>query len=429
MRFAQEISIFNPYAIELAVTSLGTRITQTAEEIRLEAQQTLANYSTTVQMNAAISAKADEITLEVSQTYATQSGVNNQIGTLSSRITQNSNSISAEVTARQNADSELSSRITQTANSITSEVTARQNADSALSSRITQNADAIELRVEKNGVISSINQSSESITINANKLNLSGYVTVSGLSGGTTTINGSCIKTGTISADRIAANSIAVDKLTGTIENGNWKIDLKNGTFTIGNISANNITTGTLAGVTFKAIGGQYGDITIGNSIVQVPWIDFVTYGVQYAGIAIDADTSYNNSGYHRLITGHGIHIGKESTCTSWFENYCRFDAGIYYGSDRRLKEEIEPMDEARARAVILGLRPSTFRYKAMPEIHHHGFIAQEVRELVAPDELVMGDEQTETLGLFYEDLIADLVSMMQQQERRISALERRANG
>ena len=86
-------------------------------------------------------------------------------------------------------------------------------------------------------------------------------------------------------------------------------------------------------------------------------------------------------------------------------------------------------MDEARARAVILGLKPSTFRYKAMPEIHHHGFIAQEVRELVAPDELVMGDEQTETLGLFYEDLIADLVSMMQQQERRISALERRANG
>lgn len=427
MRFAQEISIFNPYAIELAVTSLGTQITQTAQEIRLEAQQTLANYSTTVQMNAAISVMANQITSEVSQTYATQSGVNDQIGTLSSRITQNSNSISAEVTARQNADSALSTRITQTASSITSEVTARQNADSALSTRITQNANEIDLRVEKDGVISSINASSETITINASKVNLSGYVTVSGLSGGTTTINGSCIKTGTISAERIAANSIAVSKLTGNITNGNWKIDLDNGTFTIGNISANNITTGTLAGVTFKAIGGQYGDITIGNSIVQVPWIDFVTYGVQYAGIAIDADTSYNNSGYHRLITGHGIHIGKESTCTSWFENYVRFDAGYYPASDERMKEEIEPLNEERARALILGLKPSTFRYKAMPEIHHHGFIAQEVRKLVAPDELVIGDEQTEMLGLFYEDLIADLVAVVQQQERRIAALERRS--
>ena len=251
MRFAQEISIFNPYAIELAVTSLGTQITQTAQEIRLEAQQTLANYSTTVQMNAAISVMANQITSEVSQTYATQSGVNSQVSSLSTRITQNTNSISTEVTARQNADSALSTRITQNANSISSEVTdrtnadsalstritqnansissevtARQNADTALSTRITQNATSIESRVEKGSIISTINQSAESVTINASKVNLSGYVTVSGLSGGTTTINGSCIKTGTISADRIARNSVGVDKLTGEITNGNWEIGI-----------------------------------------------------------------------------------------------------------------------------------------------------------------------------------------------------------
>ena len=118
MRFAQEISIFNPHAIEMAVVALGTRITQTAEEIRLEAAQTLSNYSTTVQMNAAISAKANEITSEVSQTYATQQSVNNSVSSLSSRITQNANSISSEVTNRTNGDSALSSRIQQTASSI-----------------------------------------------------------------------------------------------------------------------------------------------------------------------------------------------------------------------------------------------------------------------------------------------------------------------
>ena len=59
-------------------------------------------------------------------------------------------------------------------------------------------------------------------------------------------ISASNISTGTLSADRIAANSIAVSKLTGTIGNNGWELDLTNGTFTIGNISADNINTGTL---------------------------------------------------------------------------------------------------------------------------------------------------------------------------------------
>ena len=59
-------------------------------------------------------------------------------------------------------------------------------------------------------------------------------------------INASNISTGTLSADRIAANSIAVSKLTGTIGTNGWELDLTNGTFTIGNISADNINAGTL---------------------------------------------------------------------------------------------------------------------------------------------------------------------------------------
>lgn len=54
------------------------------------------------------------------------------------------------------------------------------------------------------------------------------------------------ITAGTLSADRIGANSIAVSKLTGTIANGDWEIDLTNGTLTIGEISASEITAGEL---------------------------------------------------------------------------------------------------------------------------------------------------------------------------------------
>lgn len=47
----------------------------------------------------------------------------------------------------------------------------------------------IELKVSKDGVISSINQTSESITISASKINLSGYVTASNLSSEIASIN------------------------------------------------------------------------------------------------------------------------------------------------------------------------------------------------------------------------------------------------
>lgn len=54
------------------------------------------------------------------------------------------------------------------------------------------------------------------------------------------------ITAGTLNADRIGADSISVDKLTGKIENGEWEIDFENGTFTIGSISASEITSGEL---------------------------------------------------------------------------------------------------------------------------------------------------------------------------------------
>lgn len=100
--------------------------------------------------------------------------------------------------------------------------------------KITQNSDNINLRVEKNGVISAINQSSEAVSIDASKINLSGYVTISSLSGsGTTTIDGSNIKTGKISTDRLDVNSIFAQDVTAT------------GTITGATLTGSSITTKT----------------------------------------------------------------------------------------------------------------------------------------------------------------------------------------
>lgn len=83
-------------------------------------------------------------------------------------------------------------------------------ADEAKSS-ISVVAGQISSKVEKNGVISAINQTAEAITIEANKINLSGvttFVKPSDLgANGTTVIDGNRISTGTISVNKLIANN------------------------------------------------------------------------------------------------------------------------------------------------------------------------------------------------------------------------------
>lgn len=70
---------------------------------------------------------------------------------------------------------EMNSKISQKADEITSEVATTyltKGEGDVMSSRITQNANSIETKVSKGAVISTINQSAESIQINANKISL-----------------------------------------------------------------------------------------------------------------------------------------------------------------------------------------------------------------------------------------------------------------
>lgn len=101
-----------------------SRINQKADEINLGVSQTLTNYSTTNEMNSAITLKANEITSTVSNTYETKN----------------------------NAQSNYS-QLQQTANNISS---------------------VVSTKVGEDEIISKINQSSEAVTIDANKIKLNG---------------------------------------------------------------------------------------------------------------------------------------------------------------------------------------------------------------------------------------------------------------
>lgn len=152
---------------------------------------------------------------------------------LLSASTKVGTSASNEGIATQGDVTSLSTRITANANGLSAEITRASNAEGSLSTRIQANADGLTTKVEKNGVISSINQSSESVTINASKVNLSGYVTVSSLgSGGSTVIDGSRIQTGVITGP---SNKFSIDFSTG-------KVKMSDGEF-----------TGTITGSTIQS--------------------------------------------------------------------------------------------------------------------------------------------------------------------------------
>lgn len=79
-------------------------------------------------------------------------------------------------TAKSTAETAIS-RITVAEGSITSEVSRAKNAESGLSSRITQTETSISSKVSKGDIASSINQTAQSVKINASKIDFNGLVT------------------------------------------------------------------------------------------------------------------------------------------------------------------------------------------------------------------------------------------------------------
>lgn len=115
-------------------------------------------------------------------------------------------------------------------------------------------------------IASLINQTATSVKILANKIDLSGYVTVSSLqAGGTTEIDGSRITTGYISADRIQA-SVVLAKL---IAAGGISADyITSGTINSVRINSADIRAGTISGVSItSAYIDTSQDIRVGNNL------------------------------------------------------------------------------------------------------------------------------------------------------------------
>lgn len=109
-------------------------------------------------------------------------------------------------------------------------------------------------------------------------------------------------------------------------------------------------------------------------------------------------------------VTGYGIFIAEGS---KWAQ--LTVD-GVRTSSDRRLKEDITKIDPETAKHLL----PVRFRFKDDDKIHY-GFIAQDVQKII-PDAVT--EDKNGYLSLNYQELIAPLYALVQEQEDRIDRLE-----
>lgn len=116
-------------------------------------------------------------------------------------------------------------------------------------SQITANTEGISLKVSKNGVISAINQTAESIKIQASKINLEGYVTTEMLASDAITLRTLNVTGAT------TTNSLNVSKLAsvGSLKVDSYNISLERATFLTSSTTLTvNATGGTVTGVTLN---------------------------------------------------------------------------------------------------------------------------------------------------------------------------------
>lgn len=117
-----------------------------------------------------------------------------------SELTQTAKTLSSKIESAEGDISEL----TQTATSLSAKI---ENAEGDIS-ELTQTVNGFQLSVVNGDSSSTITLTANGVAISSQNIQFTGMVTFAGLSEGTTTIDGACIKTGTISAVNISSCTI-----------------------------------------------------------------------------------------------------------------------------------------------------------------------------------------------------------------------------
>ncbi len=270
-----------------------------------EMNGTIENINTSIRQNE------QAIILEANKRSEADNGIRSDY---TAKFEINANAISAEVSRATKAEdlleSDYNAKFKINADEIAAEVSRATKAEGNLSSSIKVNADNIELKVNKNGVISAINISPETVKIKGKKIQLDGEVTFSNtnkfkLEPNTTTINGGCIKSGTIDASVANIQNINASN----INTGSFNASLiKTGTLDAENITVRNlvvgknVSMGSNATISWKNVTGtdnvaELGDIPNDEYITQITKNTVTTEYVNALSITAGSVSADNISG------------------------------------------------------------------------------------------------------------------------------------
>jgi hypothetical protein len=166
-------------------------------------------------------------------------------------------------TAKSTAETAIS-RITVAENSITSEVSRAKNAESTLSSRITQTETEIESKVSAGEIASSINQTAQSVKIDASKIDFNGIVTANSYFKILTDGSMECIsgKIGGFWIDSTSLYAYATGSYKMEINSSEKKIKVSDGSTSYISHKGVNRNTVVIGGATTTAL---FGDIDCGD--------------------------------------------------------------------------------------------------------------------------------------------------------------------
>ena len=129
----------------------------------------------------------------------------------------------------------------------------------------------------------------------------------------------------------------------------------------------------------------------------------------------------------------NGIHVDKNSTFTG---NVYNSTGGIVFTSDKNSKHDVKELDLKESADFIYSQKPVSYKFnEGTSNRNHHGFIAQDVKESMGDkdwglyiDQSINDEDkkgQVGSIGLRYDEYIADIVATCQYQKQQIEELQK----
>jgi hypothetical protein len=216
-------------------------------------------------------------------------------------------------TAKSTAETAIS-RITVAENSITSEVSRARGAESALESRITQTETEIESKVSAGEIVSSINQTAQSVKINASKIDFNGIVTANSYFKILTDGSMECIsgKIGGFWIDSTSLYAYATGNYKMEINSSEKKMRISDGSVYHISHKGTNRNTVVIGGATTTAL---FGDIDCGDGDFDSIKTQSITATTASSFNAISSSSTITargkiKSNSHIEASGHFYNIG-----------------------------------------------------------------------------------------------------------------------